>query len=82
MPQEIAATWSFIGQVLNMDRASIHLRQSCSAIQLPVMAAVRVPPSAWITSQSSVICFSPSATKSTTARSERPTSRWISWVRP
>ena len=41
-----------------------------------------MPPSAWITSQSTVIWRSPSACRSTTARSERPISRWISCVRP
>ena len=46
------------------------------------MAAVRVPPSAWSTSQSRTIVFSPNALVSTTARSERPTSREISCVRP
>ena len=46
------------------------------------MAAVRVPPSAWRTSQSRTMVFSPSALVSMTARSERPTSREISWVRP
>ncbi len=47
-----------------------------------MIAAVRVPPSAWITSQSSTTCRSPNAFMSQTARSERPISRWISWVRP
>jgi len=46
------------------------------------MAAVRVPPSACSTSQSSVRVRSPSACKSNTARSERPIRRWISCVRP
>ena len=46
------------------------------------MAAVRVPPSAWITSQSMEICRSPSLGRSTTARSARPIRRWISCVRP
>ena len=46
------------------------------------MAAVRVPPSACRTSQSSTIVFSPRAFVSTTARRLRPTSREISWVRP
>ena len=46
------------------------------------MAAVRVPPSAWSTSQSSTIVFSPRALVSMTARRLRPTSRLISWVRP
>src|ERR1043165_4134784 len=65
-----------------MSRAFIQLRQSESATHAPVIAAVRVPPSAWITSQSTVICRSPSAGRSTTARSERPIRRWISSVRP
>ena len=46
------------------------------------MEAVRVPPSACSTSQSTVTCTSPSTTRSHTARSERAMSRWISWVRP
>ena len=46
------------------------------------MAAVRVPPSACSTSQSTVIWRSPSAVRSVTARSERPIRRWISCVRP
>ncbi len=53
-----------------------------SATQAPEMAAVRVPPSAWMTSQSSVICRSPSFCRSTTARNDRPINRWISCVRP
>ena len=46
------------------------------------MLAVRVPPSASSTSQSTVIDRSPSASRSTTARRLRPISRWISVVRP
>ena len=46
------------------------------------MAAVRVPPSACSTSQSSTMVFSPRALVSITARRLRPTSREISWVRP
>ena len=46
------------------------------------MAAVRVPPSAWSTSQSTAMVFSPSAARSIQARNERPTRRLISWVRP
>ena len=65
-----------------MSRAFIQLMQSDSATHAPVIAAVRVPPSAWITSQSTVICRSPSAGRSTTARNERPIRRWISSVRP
>ena len=44
--------------------------------------AHRVPPSAWRTSQSRYTVRSPSAVKSTTPRSARPISRWISTVRP
>ncbi len=46
------------------------------------MEAVRVPPSAWSTSQSSVRVRGPSAARSTAARMERPIRRWISMVRP
>ena len=46
------------------------------------MAAVRVPPSAWSTSQSMMIWRSPRSSSAVTARSERPIRRWISWVRP
>jgi len=46
------------------------------------MEAVRVPPSAWITSQSSQIVRSPISSVFTAARSERPIRRWISIVRP
>src|SRR5262249_33230361 len=46
------------------------------------MEAVRVPPSACSTSQSSQTVRSPSWVMSTTARSERPMRRWISCVRP
>ena len=47
-----------------------------------MIAAVRVPPSAWITSQSMVTVRSPRASMSTTARSDLPMSRWISTERP
>ena len=46
------------------------------------MAAVRVPPSAWMTSQSTVKVRSPKRSRLATARRLRPISRWISWVRP
>jgi len=46
------------------------------------MLAQRVPPSACSTSQSMCRVRSPSFFRSTTARSERPISRWISCVRP
>src|SRR5690348_13203059 len=82
MPHEIAAIWSRSASPLIILRVFIHWMQSCSATQPPVIAAVRVPPSAWITSQSMVICRSPSAGRSTTARRLRPIRRWISMVRP
>jgi hypothetical protein len=47
-----------------------------------VIAAVRVPPSAWSTSQSTHIVRAPSFSRSTTARNERPIRRWISVLRP
>src|ERR1700682_5935288 len=83
MPQEIAATLSRSTLLLLiMLRVFIQEMQSASATQAPVMEAVRVPPSAWITSQSTVIWRSPSASRSTVARNERPIRRWISTVRP
>ena len=48
----------------------------------PVMAAVRVPPSACSTSQSTVSVCSPNASRSVDARNDRPMRRCISWVRP
>ena len=47
-----------------------------------MIEAVRVPPSARMTSQSIQIVRSPSASRSTTPRSERPINLWISMVRP
>ncbi len=60
----------------------IFFRARPRATQPAVTEAARVPPSAWMTSQSMMICRSPSARRSVTARRERPMSRWISWVRP
>src|SRR3954469_23230980 len=53
-----------------------------SATKPPVIDAVRVPPSAWMTSQSIQTVRSPIASSFVIERSERPISRWISWVRP
>ena len=53
-----------------------------SAQKAPVMEAQRVPPSAWITSQSMVMLRSPRASRSTTDRRARPMRRWISAERP
>ena len=78
MPHDTAATWSRSGLPGIISRVFIQAMQSCSATQAPVIAAVRVPPSAWITSQSTVIWRSPSAVRSTIERRLRPISRWIS----
>jgi uncharacterized protein YbjT (DUF2867 family) len=45
-------------------------------------AEVRVPPSAWSTSQSTQTVRSPSLLRSSGARMARPMSRWISCDRP
>ena len=82
MPQEIAATLSRSTLLFSMLRFFIHKMQSANATHAPVIAAVRVPPSACSTSQSTVIWRSPSASRSSVARSERPIRRWISMVRP
>src|SRR4051794_15127132 len=82
MPQLTAATFWRIGSAAIACCASRVSTAILKATQAPEIAAVRVPPSAWMTSQSSVICRSPSFSRSTTARSERPISRWISCVRP
>ena len=84
MPTEMAATLSlsgfdFAGMCL-CSRA--HSMASCSAMYAPVIAAVRVPPSACKTSQSITMVFSPSSRTSTMARRLRPIRREISWVRP
>ncbi len=65
-----------------IERERIQSKQSRKASQAPVIAAVRVPPSAWITSQSMTIWRSPSACRLVTARKLRPMRRWISCVRP
>ncbi len=52
------------------------------AIYPPVIDAVRVPPSAWITSQSIRIVFPPRSSRFTEALSERPMSRCIYFVLP
>src|SRR5580658_1136982 len=82
MPTDTAATCPCSG-LAAISRRLCSCSQACErATNAPVMAAVRVPPSACSTSQSSVTVRSPSALRSTTARSERPMRRWISWVRP
>ena len=63
-------------------RSLIFLTAIARATKPPIMLAVRVPPSASITSQSTTMAFSPRAARSAAPRSERPTKRWISCVRP
>jgi hypothetical protein len=82
MPTLVAATKSRTGIVEIWFCARIFCSASTSATKPPVIAAVRVPPSAWMTSQSTQIVRSPISSRRVTARSERPISRWISCVRP
>ena len=81
-PTEIAAHGWMIGCFAIVPLATSREHASCSAIQPPQIDAVRVPPSACKTSQSTVICTSGISRKSVTARNDRPISRWISCVRP
>src|ERR1041385_1227533 len=81
MPTDTAATSSPNGDGRPV-RAASQAHASASATQPPVMAAVRVPPSAWRTSQSTRMVYSPKAIVPIAARSERPMRRWISWLRP
>src|SRR5579863_5462314 len=82
MPTDTAATCPCRGLCAIRRRRTSCSQASASATKPPVIAAVRVPPSAWSTSQSSVMVRSPRAFRSATARSERPMRRWISCVRP
>ena len=82
MPTDTAATCPCSGLAAMSRRCTSCSQASASATKPPVTEAVRVPPSACSTSQSMVMVRSPSAFRSTTARSERPMRRWISWVRP
>ena len=75
MPQLTAATCVRIGSTVSALLSSSLLTAMRRATQPPEIDAVRVPPSAWITSQSTMICRSPSFGRSTTARRLRPISR-------
>ena len=61
--------------VLSTSRFRSPSSASASATNAPVMDAVRVPPSAWMTSQSIQIVRSPSAGRFVTDRSDRPIRR-------
>ncbi len=56
-------------------RSFIRFIASAIATKPPVIDAVRVPPSAWMTSQSTQIVRSPSSFSFATERSDRPISR-------
>ena len=75
MPAETAATLPISGLVGKVPLSSNFWMAIFSATNAPVMLAVRVPPSAWMTSQSIKIWRSPSRLKSTQARRLRPMSR-------
>ena len=81
-PTDTAATKSRIGLAASLPAVISTVTASWAATKAPVMAAVRVPPSACSTSQSMRMLRSPSALRSNTLRSERPIKRWISCVRP
>ena len=81
-PTDTAATASVSGLARSVPFWTRRVSASCRATYPPQIDAVRVPPSAWITSQSTVIWISPRVTMSHTDRRERPIRRWISWVRP
>ena len=78
MPTETAATRWTIGLSASVPSARSFATASSSATIPPVIEAQRVPPSACRTSQSMVICLSPSFDMSTAARRERPMRRCIS----
>ncbi len=82
IPTLTAATGSRIGSRSASPSLSIHRAARLAATNAPVMAAVRVPPSAWSTSQSSVTVCCPMSRMSVTERIARPMSLWISCVRP
>jgi hypothetical protein len=75
MPTEVAATSCRRGDFFSVPAATSAFRASPSATAAPVIAAVRVPPSAWITSQSRITVRSPRACMSTAERRLRPISR-------
>ena len=60
-PTLTAATWRTMGAPFTTPAFWSFFTASASATKPPVMAAVRVPPSAWMTSQSMVRVRGPSA---------------------
>ena len=81
MPTLTAARGPRIGlRVMRPSRRAAAMA-SDRATKAPVMAAVRVPPSAQMTSQSQVMAMPGILLRSTAARRERPMRRWISVAR-
>ena len=81
-PTLIAATRRRTGVFAIEPRFTSQSKASTTATHAPVIDAVRVPPSACSTSQSTLIVYSPNLKSSSMARRLRPMSRWISCVRP
>src|SRR5665213_923563 len=81
-PTLTAATRRFTGDVAIFFSRASHANASTTATHAPVIDAVRVPPSACNTSQSTLIVNSPNLKSSSIARRLRPMRRWISCVRP
>ena len=82
IPTLTAATWSRSGDFFIAPNFTNWRSAAGQSDERAGDGAQRVPPSAWRTSQSSTMLRSPSASRSTTLRKERPISRWISMVRP
>src|SRR6266513_4680951 len=81
-PTLTAATRRLTGVLAIFPLATIQSNASTMATDAPVIAAVRVPPSATSTSQSSLTVNSPNLKSSSIALTLRPMRRCISWVRP
>src|SRR5437763_3311208 len=82
MPALIAATSFCIGGESSFFSLTNFRQAIASARLAPVIAVVRVPPSACNTSQSIQMVRGPTFSKSITARKDRPINRWISTLRP
>ena len=78
IPTDTALMSCRSGDWRTMRRSSSHRHVSKSAIAAPLIAAVRVPPSAERTSQSTQMVSSGRIVKSIIERRLRPMMRWIS----
>ncbi len=82
MPIEQAVIKCLMGSCFSF-LAYCNFCMACTrATMAPLIAVVRVPPSAWSTSQSTTRVRSPSVRKSIQLRKALPMSLWISIVRP